>query len=109
MDWIIDNACMLWGVSREEVLGKSRRLPLPLVRAMIAKTLRSVYGLTLTNIGYILNRNHPTIVHYLKIFDSEYKYNKDFRNFANAMNDITQEIKHELHEELEDEYNEIYG
>ena len=105
----IDRACSIWGVTRKEVLGRSRERPLPFARAMIAKTLRDMYGFTMVRIGFELNRDHSTIVHYLKVYDAEFAYNKEFRNFANAMKDIAQEVNAELKHELENEFNEIYG
>jgi chromosomal replication initiation ATPase DnaA len=105
----IDRACSIWGVTRKEVLGRSRERPLPFARAMIAKTLRDMYGMTLLRIGFELNRNHSTIVHYLKVYDAEFAYNKEFRNFAHAMKDVSPEAKTEFQQELEDEFNEIYG
>jgi chromosomal replication initiation ATPase DnaA len=106
---IIDKACSVWHVTREDVLGRGRETPLPLVRAMIARTLRDMYGMTLLRIGFELNRNHSTIVHYLKVYEAEFTYNKEFRNFAHAMKEVSPEVKTELQQELEDEFNEIYG
>lgn len=105
---ILDKGCKLWGVTMNDVLGRSRKQPIPLVRAMIAKTIREVYGYPFMKIGDILNRNHATIIHYLKMYDAEYKYNKEFRNFANAMKDIENDVQNEFAEELEDEFNEVY-
>ena len=76
---------------------------------MVAKTLRDTFGLTFMDIGRLLRRNHTSIIYYLKMYDAEYKYNKEFRNFANAMKDIAQEVNVELKHELENEFNEIYG
>lgn len=106
---IIDKACSFWGVSRKEVLGKGRGKPLPFARAMIAKTLRDMYGMTTIRIGFELNRDHSTVVHYLKVYDAEYAYNKEFRNFAIAMKESSSEEKTKFQQELEDEFNEIYG
>jgi chromosomal replication initiation ATPase DnaA len=105
---LFDKACKCWGVTVTEVLGSCRKQPLPLVRAMIAKTLRDNHSLTLEEIGGHLNRHHTTVIYYFKIFDAEYKYNKEFRNFANAMKDIDNDIQNEFAEELEHEFNEVY-
>lgn len=107
MERIIDFACKIWGVQREDVMGRSRVQPLTFVRAMIAHTMRDSFGLSLMHIGKHLNRNHTSIVHYLKLYDAEYKYNKQFRTFANAMKDSILEVKSEFQEELEEEYKEI--
>lgn len=106
---VFNKAEMLWGVSHEAIIGRSRNRPLPFARAMVAKTLRDTFGLTFMDIGRLLRRNHTSIIYYLKMYDAEYKYNKEFRNFANAMKDIAQEVNVELKHELENELNEIYG
>lgn len=109
IDKIINKACLLWGVSREDVLGRSRKIPIPFARTMIAKTIRETHGISLAEIGRILDRNHSSIIHYIKMYDSEYRYNQEFRNFANAMKEVAFDIKKDFQEELEDELNEIIG
>ena len=106
---IIDKACEIWGVEREEVLKDNRLQRLIFVRAIISYNLFYVLHLSLSEIGRNLNRSHSSISHHLKIYDMEYQYNKDFRTFADAMNDIVLEIKTDFQRELEDELNGIIG
>lgn len=105
IDKIINKACMLWGVSKEDVLGKKRNVPFPFARAMIAKTIRDTYGLSYPKIGKIMGKNHSSVIYYYKLYDTEYKYNQEFRNFANAM----KEMRTDFQEELEEELKEIIG
>lgn len=109
IDRIIKEACLLWNVSCEDVLGRKRTFPLSLVRAMIAKTIRDLLRLPFMTIGKIMNRNHSSVIHYIKIYDAEYKYNQDFRKFANVMKDVVLDIRTDFQKELEDELNEIIG
>ena len=98
---IIDCAARLWSVSRDEVLGERRYAPLPFARAMISYVLKNDYGMTLMRIGNVLNRTHCSIIYFLKMYEAEYAYNKDFRAKADALRDIdATEFKQELEEEL---------
>lgn len=106
---IINKACELWGVSRDSVMGRSRVQPIPFARIMIAKCLRDFYGMSFSQIGIVLNRNHSSVMHYLKVYESEYLYNKDFHDIANIMKILDLDIKNNLQQELEDEFNEIHG
>ena len=109
VDRIINKACELWGVSYEDVVGKRREVPLPFARAMIAKTIRETHDISLIEIGRIINRNHSTIIFYIKMYDTEYKYNQEFRNFANAMKEVTMEMRTDFQEELDEELIGIIG
>ena len=50
-------------------------------RMVVAYHLR-MQGWIYEDIAYILNRNHSTIVYYIKKYNDEYQYNEEFRNFA---------------------------
>lgn len=106
---IINRACSIWNVKYEDVIGRSREKPLPFVRAIIAKTIRDVFGLSFQSIGSFLGRNHSSAFYYVRLYDSEYKYNQEFRNFANAMKDVALDMRTGFQEELDDELNEIIG
>lgn len=106
---IIDKTCELWGVSYEDVLGRDRQQPLPLVRAMIAKTIRDIFDLTHQRIGELVGRNHSSVTYYYKMYDAEYKYNQEFRNFANALKEVVLDMRTDFQEELDEELKEIIG
>lgn len=82
---IIDTACELWDVKRDDVLGLSRKSPLPFARIMIAKFLRERTAMTTTGIGRVLNRDHATVQHYLNVYDGEYRYDPHFRAIADKL------------------------
>lgn len=106
---IIDKACEIWEVERKDVLKDNRKQTLIFARAVISYNLFNLLHLSLSEIGRNLNRSHSSISHHLKIYDMEYQYNKDFRTFADAMNDIVLEIKTDFQRELEDELKGIIG
>lgn len=53
-------------------------------RMIVAYHLRT-QGRTVSDIGFMLNRNHSTISYYLKKYDDEYRFNEDFRNLADEI------------------------
>lgn len=106
---IIDKACEIWNVEREDVLKDNRKQTLFFARAIISYNLFNVLHLSLSEIGRNLNRSHSSISNHLKTYDMEYQYNKDFRTFADAMNDIVLDIKNDFQQELEDELKGIIG
>lgn len=53
-------------------------------RMIVAYHLRT-QGWTVSDIGFMLNRNHSTISYYLKKYDDEYRFNEDFRNLADEI------------------------
>ena len=104
---IIDEVCKLWGVTKEELVSKKRTLHLTLVRCMAIKHIRDSCGLSFPIIGKMFNRNHSTMMHYIKMYEAEYTYNINFRNKANKIKKYTLDIRSEFEKELEQEYIEI--
>lgn len=109
-DKIIQTVCKIWDRSLDDVCGKSRKQEIVYTRMTIAYFLRRCTTLSTTEIGKLINRDHSTIIHYLKAYDSEFRFNKDFRNFAKRIEDDLQDIvKSPFALELEEEFNEIRG
>ena len=76
----------------------------------IAYFLRRYTILSTTEIGRIINRDHSTIIYYIKAYDSEFRFNEEFRNFAERIKDDLQDIiRSSFVLELEEEFNEIRG
>ena len=97
-------------MSIDDVCGRSRKQEVVYTRMIIAYFLRQYTTLSTTKIGRLINRDHSTIIHYLKAYDSEFRFNKDFRNFAKRIEEDLQDIiKSSFVVELEEEFNEIRG
>lgn len=109
-DKIIQTVCRKWRVLYSDVVGNCRKQPLPLIRMTIAHLLRQYTALSLMQIGCLLHRDHSTVSHYLKAYESEFRFNKDFRNFAKSIREELDDIpKDPFALEIEEEFNEIYG
>lgn len=76
----------------------------------IAKFLRENTALSTTQIGNLIHRDHSTVLYYLTIYDTEYRFNDSFRNFAKSIKEELDGIpKDPFALEIEEEFNEIYG
>ena len=109
-DKIIQTVCRTWRVLYSDVVGNCKKQPLPLIRMTIAYFLRQYTALSLMQIGALLHRKHCTIVYYIKAYESEFRFNKDFRNFAKSIKEELDDIpKDPFALEMEGEFNEIRG
>lgn len=70
--------------SYNAITTNTRKNKIVYLRMIFAKFYRSS-GMPLKKIGQKINKNHSTIVHYLKKFDIECEYNKDFSNLVNKI------------------------
>jgi chromosomal replication initiation ATPase DnaA len=64
----IDVICSRVGVSYEELLSKNRKREFVNLRIALAVRFRK-RGIVLSKIGILLNRDHTTIIYYLKTFE----------------------------------------
>ena len=109
-DKIIQTVCSKWRVLYSDVVGNCRKQPLPFIRMTIAYFLRQYTTLSLMQIGSLLHRKHCTVIYYLKAYESEFRFNEEFRNFAKRIEEDLQDIINSSFVlELEEEFNEIYG
>jgi hypothetical protein len=61
-----------------DVDAKSRRMPHPSARAVFSKVL-TLKGYTLTEVGSMIDKNHATIIHYIRGLEAEVKTNQQLR------------------------------
>ena len=109
-DKIIQTVCRKWRVLYSDIRGRCRKRELVFARMTIANFLREYTPLSTTEIGKLIGRDHSTILHYLATYESEFRFNKDFRNFAKSIKEELDDIpKDPFALEIEEEFNEIYG
>lgn len=93
-----------------DVCGRCRKRELVFARMTIANFLREYTPLSTTEIGALISRDHSTVIHYIKNYKDEFRFNKDFRNFAKSIKEELDDIhKNPFALEMEEEFNEIYG
>ena len=63
---VIKLACKLGDITKQELVSSSRKRLIGDVRICVGNLLRRVFGLTQTDAGKYLNRDHASIIHYEK-------------------------------------------
>ena len=86
IDLLVETFCISNEITKEELLSKSRIPQLVKTRAALIYILRGK-GLTLSQIGRAMNKNHATIIHSLKKGDSVLD-RKSLSVLNNTRNDV---------------------
>ena len=87
---IITLVCEVWGVTRTELVGKSRRRPLPWARSQLCNYLRIYAGHDTISCAALLNRKDESIATY----GSQYEYNRrTYRPFSDNDEQLRNQIK----------------
>lgn len=64
---ILLTAALIWGITVADIVGPRRFKRLLPARVFVARRLRSELGLSYPHIARIMNRDHTTIQHYVKL------------------------------------------
>ena len=72
---VIALACKLGDITKQELVGRSRKRLIGDVRICVGNLLRRVFGLTQSDAGKYLNRDHASIIHYEKQHEYMMKLN----------------------------------
>ena len=75
---VFENAAKIFEITDVEIKSKCRIQHLVKCRMFISFYLKD-HGLTLARIGKLLNRDHTSIMHQLKTFNDEIKYDEQFK------------------------------
>lgn len=62
-------ACLMFGVTRAELRGPSRRRGIVMARRYFIWRAAKQIGLSLPQIGALLNRDHTTVLHHLQAME----------------------------------------
>lgn len=68
----------------DKIFEKCRKREVVYLRVIFTKFYREC-GLLICDVGEKLNTDHATIGHYIKMYDINYEYSKDFRNLADGI------------------------
>jgi chromosomal replication initiator protein len=72
----IQPICELWGVTPEQLTGKSKPTNIVEARQVLAWYLVNVAHFRLTKVGKLLNRTHATILHAVETVDGALKVDR---------------------------------
>ena len=75
IDKVIALACRLGDITKKELMSGSRKRLIGDIRICIGNLLRRVFGLTQSDAGSYLNRDHASIIHYEKQHEHMMKLN----------------------------------
>lgn len=75
------------GVSFFEISGRSRKQQYVYARMLFARYCRAV-GTSYSDIARAMNRDHSTVKFYLRRFDEDYRFNREFREIAERMREL---------------------
>ena len=75
IDKVIALACRLGDITKKELMSGSRKRLIGDVRICVGNLLRRVFGLTQSDAGEYLNRDHASIIHYEKQHEHMMKLN----------------------------------
>lgn len=93
MDCLFDSLKKWTGVSKDQILSKTRKRYIVDARQMCCKIMHKVYNLTLEKSGNNINRNHATVMHAIKSCnamcetDTQYK-----RIFEMVVKDVSEMV-----------------
>ena len=78
------------GISKEDILGKSRYRPIVDARMVLAYILRTYNKETLQSIGKIIDRDHSAVINLIKRFDDYTSTDKRFKKiYENILWNLT--------------------
>lgn len=78
-DEMLKTIALIVECSTDEIKSKSRKTDLVYCRIIFAKLMHG--KLSLAEIGKMINRDHSSIVYYIKTFKNEIKHNKKFKRY----------------------------
>ena len=89
---IIDVACQVLKVKREDVLSKSRNREIVECRHIAMSIIRMNSGMALIKIGAMFNRDHSTVLYGIDTFNELYEFDKDFKSKVDMIKFITNNL-----------------
>ena len=75
------------GAKRKDIVGKKRYKELIVPRHIIGYMLHKELDINLINSGKIINRDHSTICHYVKTYDDNMGFFKEYKEMYNLIAD----------------------
>ena len=76
---VFSNASKVFGITNDDILSATRVKHFVKARIFISYFLRSK-GFSLKRIGELMKRDHSTIIHHIKTFEDEHKFDEKFRS-----------------------------
>ena len=75
------------GITRKQICGKTRKKEYAIPRNIIGYMLNKELEINLVNSGGIIRKDHSTILYYIRVFDSNMRFYKEFRDLYISISD----------------------
>ena len=85
---IFNTVCYSYNVKMQAVRGKNRQANIREARQLVAYFIREYTDLSLPNVGYMINRDHSTVIHSIKVVRDQVEFNKEYRLRHELINEI---------------------
>ena len=93
VDLILEGVCKFYGLSKEEILSRSRKKKIVLARQTLVYLMRKLSQKTLKEISEILKKEHSTVIYHLKTFERKLEENRAFKMQIDLLiKDLSQEL-----------------
>lgn len=79
---IVENACEL---TIDEIRSKSRERNRVIARSLLGCLLRKKTGTTFNRVGSIIGRDHASVIKYVRTFEDNIKFDKEYRETYNLI------------------------
>lgn len=79
-DKLIEAITNEYGVTGDEIMGKSRKLPLMEARQMSMYILREAFNLRIVDIAHLFNVAHSSVIHNINVISNLLTYNEITNN-----------------------------
>ncbi len=77
---VIFRVCKFYDITVEELLSKSRLMNVVEARSVLAYILHIKFGLSTTETGKLINRDHSTVTHFKKKIQGYIQFDEEFAN-----------------------------
>jgi chromosomal replication initiation ATPase DnaA len=85
---ILNTVCYGYEIKPIAIKGKNRQSNIREARQLVAYFVREYTGLSFPKVGFVINRDHATVMHSIKVVKSEIEFNKDYRRKYELINEI---------------------
>jgi chromosomal replication initiator protein len=85
---ILNTVCSHFNVTYEDIIEQNRKKEIVSIRMILAYLMQKYSGLTLHNIGYLMHRNHATVLHSINKVKIELEVYKDVQDHISDLKQI---------------------
>ena len=85
---ILNTVCYGYEIKPIAIRAKNRQSNIREARQLTAYLVKEYTGLSLSKVGFVINRDHSTVIHSIKVVKGEIQFNKDYRRKYELIDEI---------------------